>query len=300
MIKYDTNKFIEKSKLKHGDKYDYSLVDYKNDRTKVLINCPHHGEFSQIPNSHYVSGCPNCGLLKRSESRKNNINDIISKFRKIHSDRYDYSKVEYVKMRNKVLIRCKKHDFEFYQSPMKHLDSKTGGCIKCNSIGKGSSTRESFIEKANLVHQDKYQYDLTDYKKSNKKIKINCSKHGVFEMTPNSHLNGRGCGICNRNGGIIENIWLNEFNIDKDYRQYKIGNVFVDGIDLKNKIIYEFYGDFWHGNPNIYNQDDVNNVNGKKFGYLYKKTIDREECLKLLGYKIVSIWESDYKNNLRL
>lgn len=60
-------------------------------------------------------------------------------------------------------------------------------------------------------------------------------------------------------------------------------------------IIYEFYGDFWHGNPNIYKCDEINSVNKISFGKLYSNTIDKENKLKSLGYGIISIWESDYK-----
>ncbi len=65
--------------------------------------------------------------------------------------------------------------------------------------------------------------------------------------------------------------------IPKDYRQYKIDKFYVDGINLDENIIYEFNGDFWHGNPNIYKGDDINKVNGIKYGELYKKTIERED-----------------------
>lgn len=287
--------FINKSIKIHGDKYDYSKVEYINDRTNVVIICPEHGEFNQPPNSHFRSGCSKCGLIKRANSRKNDIDDLINKFKKKHGDKYDYSKVEYIKMRSKILIMCKLHNCEFYQAVDKHLESKTGGCPKCNTLGKGRLTNESFIEKANQVHNNLYDYNLVEYVKSNVKVKIKCNKHGEFEMTPNAHLDGRGCRICNRNGGIVENIWLNQFNILKDFRQYKIDDFYVDGFDPINGIIYEFYGDFWHGNPKVYNSDGINRVNGLKYGDLYRKTIEREEYLKLKGYKVVSIWESDFK-----
>ena len=61
-MEYDNNWFIEKSSLIHGDKYDYSLVDYRNSKTKVKIICPIHGEFEQMPDKHLKKrGCPHCG-----------------------------------------------------------------------------------------------------------------------------------------------------------------------------------------------------------------------------------------------
>lgn len=113
-----------------------------------------------------------------------------------HGDLYDYSLVDYKKMKEKVDIRCVKHDIKFKQSPLKHLDSKTGGCPMCNSIGKGTLTTEVFIKKSKLVHDNLYDYRLVEYKKSNTKVRIICIKHGEFEITPNSHLNGRVCQKC--------------------------------------------------------------------------------------------------------
>lgn len=292
------NTFIEKSINKHGDIYDYSKTKYINDITEVLITCIEHGEFYQLPSVHCRSGCPKCGIIKRSKSRKNDVNGLIKKFIEKHSNKYNYSKVYYVKMRDKVKIICNEHNIEFLQTPEKHLSSKTGGCPKCNTIGKGKLTNLQFIEKSNNIHNNKYNYSITEYIMSRDKVKIICDKHGIFEMTPNAHLRGEGCRICNRNGGIMENIWLDKFNIPKDYRQYKIDNFYVDGIDLDNKIIYEFNGDFWHGNPNIYNSVDINRVNQISYGELYKRTIEREKYLETLGYKIVSIWESDFKKIL--
>ena len=293
----DTDTFIARSKEIHKDLYDYSKTKYINDITEVLINCKEHGEFYQLPSVHYRSGCPKCGIIKRSNSRKNDNVELIYKFSEKHSNKYDYSKVDYIKMRDKVIIKCRKHNLEFLQTPEKHLSSKTGGCPECNTIGKGRLTNKSFIERSKEKHLDKYDYSKVDYVKSNVKVILVCEKHGNFEITPNSHLRGTGCPICGRNGGIKENIWLDTFNIPKNLRQYKIDNFYVDGIDLENNIIYEFNGDYWHGNPNIYNKDDMNKSCNKSFGELYQKTIKREEYLKSIGYKVVSIWEDDFKKN---
>ena len=291
-----TNKeFIKKSMLNHGDRYDYSKVEYINDIKKVIIICKEHGDYQQKPNVHYRSGCPKCGLVRRSIIRKNDINKLISKFNEKHNNKYDYSKMSYIKMREKVIIICKEHNIEFLQSPEKHLHSKTGGCPKCNTIGKGRLSKDLFIEKSNKTHSDRYDYSKVEYILSSKKVIITCKNHGDFKITPNSHLMGEGCRRCNRNGGVMENNWLDSLNIHKDYRQWKIENFYVDGINLENNIIYEFYGDFWHGNPEVYKQEDINCVNGIRHGELFRKTIERENYLKSLGYEIISIWESEYK-----
>lgn len=75
-----TAEFIEKAKAVHGDKYDYSKVEYKGVHTKVCIICPEHGEFWQIPGSHLASrGCPNCAGL-RNEYKFNLLEEFESEY----------------------------------------------------------------------------------------------------------------------------------------------------------------------------------------------------------------------------
>jgi very-short-patch-repair endonuclease len=295
--KITTEEFIKRAKLKWADKYDYSEVEYVNDRTKVSIICKKHGIFEQTPNTHYRSECPECSLIKRSFNRRNSIDDLIKKFKDKHGDKYDYSLIEYKKMKSKVKIRCKDHDLIFDQTPEKHIYSKTGGCPECcNNLGKGILGKKYFIKKSIKIHGDKYDYSNISYINSITKVKILCKNHGYFYIIPNSHLVGRGCPSCNRNGSILENKWLDSIGISENNRQYKIDKFFVDGYEPETKTVYEFYGDFWHGNLEMYNKDDINPINNKTFEELYKNTIEREEFLKSLGYNVVSIWESEYKN----
>lgn len=187
--------FIEKARLVHGCKYDYSKVDYKNSATKVCIICPEHGEFRQTPNSHLMgSGCPKCGGNGRLGT-----DGFIEKARKIHGDKYDYSKVEYVSSHKKVCIICPKHG-EFWQKPNGHLSGY--GCPKCGneSCGKKNGiTKEEFIKKAKEVHGGKYDYSKVEYNGKKTKVCIICPKHGEFWITPDAHTNqGQGCKLCSR------------------------------------------------------------------------------------------------------
>jgi len=67
----------------------------------------------------------------------------------------------------------------------------------------------------------------------------------------------------------------------------------ADGYCLETNTIYEFHGDLWHGNPNLYNPDDISFF-GVKYGELYEKTVERENIIKELGYNLVVMWESDW------
>jgi G:T-mismatch repair DNA endonuclease (very short patch repair protein) len=99
----------------------------------------------------------------------------------------------------------------------------------------------------------------------------------------------------------LETAWLNSLKIPKRCRQVKIQlkkkTVIVDALVKKHKTIYEFYGDFWHGNPKVFYGRHKNPVCRRTYASLYNKTITRERQLKAAGYKIVSMWESSLKRN---
>ena len=257
-----------------------------NNRNEIKILCGKHGIFMQQIKKHLNgNGCPKCDLDKKLFKKS-----FLNKCFEIHGDRYDYSLVNYKKAKSKIKIICKKHGI-FEQEANSHINGCN--CPKC--VGGIKVTKDEFIEKAKLIHGEKYDYSLVNYINSKTKIDIICPKHDVFKQIPSSHLSGSGCIMCNKNFGIMENKWLDLYEIPKEFRQYRIGKLYTDGIDLDKKIIYEFYGDFWHGNLNKYNKDDINKVNYKLFGELNEITLKREEYLKSLGYTIVSIWESDFK-----
>ena len=101
------DEFIKEATEKHEGKYDYSKVDYVNNKTKVCIICPEHehGEFWQTPNSHLQGvGCPKC-----SGNYTPTKEEWIAKACEIHGDKYNYSKVNYVNCMSKVCILCKEH-----------------------------------------------------------------------------------------------------------------------------------------------------------------------------------------------
>ena len=79
-------------------------------------------------------------------------------------------------------------------------------------------------------------------------------------------------------------------------REYYIKNlkVTVDGFDPETNTVYEFLGDYWHGNPEVYSAKEKNLVNKKTFGRLYQKTLQRISTLKEAGFKVVYIWESSF------
>lgn len=154
--------FEEKSRKIHGNKYDYTKVDYKTAKDKVCIICPKHGEFWQTPNDHLTGyGCPKCGFEKTAKAKSSTTNDFIEKARKVHNDKYDYSKTEYVNNKEKVCIICPKHG-EFWQSPAGHLAGK--GCPRCQQSRLEQSV-EKYLKEKNIQFVYHKKFDWLKYKK---------------------------------------------------------------------------------------------------------------------------------------
>jgi hypothetical protein len=213
-------KFLARAKKTHKNVYDYSKTQYIPGNKKVEIGCKLHGIFFQYPLNHIKGqGCPKCGRDRTYNSNKRPITkkEFVKKAVKIHSDKYDYSKVESIVYgTQKIIIICKKHG-EFLQSPTRHICTKQG-CFKCARELTGNKARkpqEDFIKEAKLKHSNKYDYSKVNYIKNSEKIIIICKKHGEFLQTPLVHLQGNGnnigcgCPECNNSHGIDRVIqWL--------------------------------------------------------------------------------------------
>lgn len=183
-----TEEFRAEAKAIHGEKYDYSRVNYVNSHTEVEIVCPIHGSFLQKPNKHLLGqGCPKCANKDKTTE------EFIDECRQIHGDKYDYSKTVYKGSKNKIVVTCKEHG-DFLIEASKHLCGC--GCKKCSN--KFVDDTYSFIERSKLIHGDKYDYSKAEYTKSSEKVTVICPRHGEFHVKPNHHLSGVGCPLCNR------------------------------------------------------------------------------------------------------
>jgi len=219
---------IKRFKEVHGNKYDYSKVRYLNTTTKVEILCSKHGSFFQLPSEHWKgSGCPKC-----NKYRIRNNNEIIDEFKKVHSDKYDYSKINYIKANTKVEIICTKHG-SFFQTPIQHKNGQ--GCPFCARKNSNLNTKESLI-KFKKVHGDKYDYSKVNYINSMTKVEIRCPEHGSFFQRPNTHSNGSGCPKCLESIGEKRiRIFLEENNI-KYFQEYRFKDC-----KFKKELPFDFY-----------------------------------------------------------
>lgn len=149
---------------------------------------------------------------------------FIEKAKKLHDNKYDYSKAEYVNTNTKVCIICPEHG-EFWQTPSNHLQGK--GCPKCKGKNK---TTEEFIEKANIIHNNKYDYSKVEYKSNRTKVCIICPEHGEFWQTPHEHLHGCGCPKC-------KNIKWNKETCYQEAKKYKTRTEFQKGCNRAYRVV---------------------------------------------------------------
>lgn len=187
------DRFLSKARAVHGDRYDYSRVEFVDNAVHVTLVCREHGPFRQTPASHIRPvGCPSCAVADRTKP----LEQFLTQARKSHGSRYDYSKVVYTGSNNHVLIVCPEHG-TFSQNANSHV--RLGiGCPACSAV-KAFKPLEEFIADARAVHGDKYDYSKVTYMNNDTRVTIVCRKHGPFKQRPRSHTSeGKGCYWCGR------------------------------------------------------------------------------------------------------
>lgn len=287
----NTEEFIKKARNIHGDRYDYSLVNYKNNRTQVEIICKIHGSFFQTPSGHLGGkGCKECGKKKSKEDTRSRImlskDEFIKRANNVHKNLYDYSKIEYVDTRIKIKIVCKKHG-SFLQTPQKHMSGR--GCPTCGrerTTEHNFSNTQDFIYKAKLLHGDLFNYEKVDYRGADIKIEIICEKHGSFFQSPHNHLKGTGCPRCGVSASKLE------IEIANFIKTFYLGEIVTNSKDIippmeldiflpEFNLGIEINGSYWHSErfkPKDY--------------HLLKYNLCKEKDIRL-----VSIWEWEYLKN---
>jgi very-short-patch-repair endonuclease len=284
-------KEIVLSKLKnlHLDKYDYSMLEFKNTNSKVKIICKKHGVFEQKLIKHLNGqGCPKC------YNRNKTVNDVKNHFSIKHNGKYDYSLfVEYINRNQKIDIICPEHGI-FSQKVGNHLDGKS--CPKCSKVYRPST--EDFIKKCKDINEDLYDYSLVEYVNCKTNIKIICREHGIFEQTPSNHLKGQNCPFCAGNKMSTEyfikkskEVHNNKYNYEK--------SIFIDA---KTKVIITCpeHGDFEQshhshligfgcsicsGMKKLTNEEFIKrskNINGDKYDYSLVDYFNGKSKIKLI------------------
>lgn len=269
-----TDDFICKSKSKFGNKFSYSKTNYVKKGVDLTITCPSHGDITTKPEWHMWSkhGCPKCDfeiprLIKKQK--------IIEKALKIHGDKYDYSKVDFVNVNKKVEIICKKHG-SFWQGLYLHLNAPVG-CPSCSREADKLS-QDDFISKAKAVHGDTYDYGKVNFEAVALPVTITCKKHGDFKQRAQSHLLGNGCKECflERNRGTTEQFIKDAKRIHGN--NYDYSKVKYTGSKVPVEIICPTHGSFWQ-KPNRH----TSSRNGCRFCSESKGEREIELILKKYG-----------------
>ncbi len=300
-----TSEFIKKARNKHGNTYDYSSCVYTGSHRRLSIVCQAHGKFEQFATTHLNGrGCPKCKFEKLKEINTKTTSQFIKEAAAIHDNRYNYSKTKYVGASTKVEIVCVVHG-PFFQTPSMHIAGQ--GCPNCgheNSNRSKMLTTHEFKSMAALKHGKLYDYSNTVYIDCYTPVEIICSKHGSFQQAPYRHLYGGGCSKCAHIISKPENKWLDFLHVPKTYRQKTIvingQKIIVDAYDPTTNTVYEFYGDYWHGNNRNprFPPESINKRNKRNkmtFKKLYELTCKRENLIKCAGFNLITIWEMDWK-----
>lgn len=297
--------FIATANNIHNNKYQYNKVIYINTHTKVIINCPTHGEFLKTPVKHISekSGCQQCAAYKRVADKtrfvdKQSVYDAASK---IHQHQYSYQDViiqnGYITTNDKIVVKCHIHG-TFTQSINKHIYQKTG-CKKCSVIhtaALATKSKEQFIVDGINIHGQYYDYSNSVYLGAHTKICIDCPVHGSFYITPANHtIHQQGCNICSASAPeIIIRQFLKEHDIDFIY-QHK----FLDCVSpLTDKMLkFDFYlpalntlieyDGIYHYQPICHNNDRVGAVKSFERQQLNDETKNIFACKN--GYTLIRI-----------
>jgi hypothetical protein len=308
--KTPADKILADCKLAHNSFYDYSKSIIINKTTQIEIICPKHNiSFWQTPKDHIGSnkrkptGCTKCADERASENLSYPWNKFLERSNAIHKNKYIYFNDNYKNLSSEIDIFCPIHK-NFKQIARYHVEGSE--CQECAKITRNSKTKLTFdelVERANKKFKGFYEYKYQDFDNIYSEINVLCHFHGYFKIIITNHIHsGIGCNKCSYAYHKDENEWLDYIGLpdDSNHRQVSIKipdlkrPIRADGFDLKTQTIYEYYGDYYHGNPNVFDHTKINPTSNKLYGQLYLDTINRADAIKRAGYNLVFIWEKDW------
>ena len=231
MKKLSQTEVITKFREIWNDRYDYSLVEYIDMRSKVDIICHRHGLFQINTNNHINGqGCKICA----NENKSYSLEKFIELVNKKHNNFYIYSKVKYNTFNDEIIIICPLHG-EFKQIAKNHLKY---GCKICG----GKDNKDTFLVKCRNIWGDRYDYSDTLYKSAHDYIEYICREHGIVKQVVYSHLKSS-CPKCSRVKYNKDTFIDKSISIHKDTYDYTLVNS-VSGINSLVEIICKEHGIF--------------------------------------------------------
>ena len=288
-----SEEFISKSKEVHGNKYDYSLVEYKKGHDKVTIICKTHGPFEQNGQCHLSGrGCNECGKINRALKQTFTQEEFIERAIKVHGDKYNYSEVIYINSQTKIILNCNICGYKFTQAPNSHLQGC--GCDKCAHKINHENQRlneKELIERAVKVHGDKFDYTNMNYINSLLPINIKCNKcNNIFQqLYPNHIKQNKGCPICDSRitEKILFDVLTSQYpTLIKEYKEEWCKNKKYLPFDFcipELKIIIELDG----------NQHFKQIMNWKSSKKTQETDIYKMKCANENGFSVIRIIQTD-------
>jgi ribosomal protein S14 len=220
--------FFKKAKLIHGDKYDYSKVEYQMDTKPIIILCPLHGEFQQTPNNHTQKGshgCRDCGRDSLKRKLKLSPSEIVKRSFSKFGDKFTFNLENYENINDLVEIVCKIHG-KFKDKISNHLSSEDG-CPSCfkdkEKVAHNKISREESIQILRSLYEDKYSFFVEDIGESKHKVRYYCHKHKTLKATRLQHLKaGYACNQCG-DEIMAEKLtgWYSVSKMERDKTYYK-------------------------------------------------------------------------------
>lgn len=291
--------FLHRAKEKHGDLYDYSLVEYVDNATKVTIICQEHGPFQQRPNEHTQGcGCPACATAKGAIRRAKSREWFVTEAQKVHGDLYDYSQTIYTKANDPITIICKAHG-PFQQRAADHIHNKCG-CLACARELRHEGMRlpyAEFVRRAAETHGNKYTYKPDGYKSAARKVTITCPTHGDFKQQAVAHYRlGNGCHKCAEWGASKSEAEILNFVQSLNLEVLQSNRKIIKPLELdivipEHKLAIEFNGIHWHST---------------KYDKSPRKHLKKTLAAEAAGYRLIHIFEDEWlqrpevvKNTLR-
>jgi hypothetical protein len=213
------NSFIERAKEKHGNRFEYSRVEYTGRKNYIEIRCAEHDVWFNCIAGNHLNGdgsCPICSVEKSTAHAVERKVDCAHRFKEKaiskHGDLYDYSQSVYVDSITKVVIVCKDHG-PFKQSPCDHL--KGAGCPSCKGGFDPLSEATLYYVRFDAELGPFYKIGITNIS-VDVRFKRHKTPYQIIKTWP--YLTGE-------NAAKEERRILNEFS---DFR-YKGENVIKDG-----------------------------------------------------------------------
>lgn len=240
--KLDTSTFIGRSNVVHKNKYSYDKTVYKNQRTKVIITCPIHGDFLQTPKNHMNGqGCPICGKDYARSYHKGKYSDFIKESEKRFGEKYSFPNIEseYVNSHSKITIRCNTCGNTFKKIACDHLTSSNGGCHHCYfTKSKPEQELGEFIK--NLLGKDQVSFNNRSILKNNEidiyipSVKIGIEFNGLYwHSFKDKYYHVNKTDECNSLGVKLIQIFEDEFITKKEIVLSKIRHLLKKDYNLE-------------------------------------------------------------------